>query len=91
VSDPTQAAAWISGLPAGHVREVAARSYVLHAAVHDPALAATLVPQLAVEARADAIGKIRQSWLKSDPDAARQWLSQMNLSADQTTTSGAAK
>lgn len=85
-SDPAQAAAWISRLPSDRAHETAAKVYVDNVALYNPAAAAAMVPQLGAEAREAAIRKIGQSWLKSDPGAARQWLSQLNLSDDQMKT-----
>lgn len=82
-SDPTQAAAWIARMPSDQVHENAAKVYVDNVALYNPAAAAALVPQLAAGAREAAIRKIGQSWLKWEPGAARQWLTQLSLSEDQ--------
>lgn len=81
--DPVQAAAWISRLPSDRAREVAATVYVDNVADANPVAAAAMVPQLGADAHNAAIMKIGRFWLKSDAEAARRWLTQMNLSEDQ--------
>lgn len=78
-SDPAPAAAWISRMAPDRAREAAAKVYVDNVASYDPAAAAALLPKLADNARDAAIVRIAQVWLKTDANAARQWLAQTPL------------
>ena len=83
-SDPQSSAQWLAALPDDAVKQSAMLSYIVNSASQYPGLAATFVPALTDEQRrATAINDIANSWLRTDPKAAAEWLKKTALPPDQ--------
>jgi len=81
-TDPQRAGKWLSTLPADASRDAAFTTYTQALAVERPQLASTHVASIRdPEQRQHAIESVARFWMKTNPTAARAWLTTLGQPA----------
>ena len=81
---PDAAKQWVEQLPAGSIRESAIGTYVEAASMWHPEAAARLALKTTDSvARQQRVEHCFRLWLTCDPDSAREWLKEANLTEEQ--------
>jgi len=78
--DLTEAGKWVNTLTPGAGSDIAIAAYVEKVSVQFPEMAAEWANEIRdAKLRQQRLENLAESWLQSDPPAARQWLAQSNL------------